>query len=253
MILQTAKQHFDEDIHRANAILEHAFDIECAQLKGDILRSAWMTAVGASDAFFCDAYADLVTRTLRAKEREPHGDLRDKLNNLKVPVVAVLNTSNGWRWRMAAREIIEKENVLSIKQIKDLLNIFCRDGHKLLTQETIESWILHESSLNRLFGMSRSEYNQKQGQAKNKAKKSALDHLTRRMQTIFQRRHDCIHNCDRPKIAIQRISYDMTRKAIEDVDFVVNRCTDHLRNEFSPYLTSRGFSGATRNFVGAKS
>lgn len=251
MILQTAKQHFDEDIQRANAILAHALGLPDSRLKEDLFRAAWMTGVGASDAYFCDAYADLVTRTLRAKERQPNGDLQDRLNNLKVPVVAVLNSTSGWRWRMAAREIIEKENVLSIKQIKDLLNIFCRDGHKLLTQETIENWILHDNVCQRHFGISKHQYNQKQGSAKSKAKKVALEHLGRRMQSIFQRRHDCIHNCDRPKYAIQSITEDKTRKALEDVDFIVCRCTDHLRNEYPLYLNSRGFTGSTRNFVGA--
>lgn len=132
LVLGTAKQHFDEDIQRARDISAHAAALQAGRLRDDLFRSSWMTAVGASDAFFCDAYADLVTRTLRAKDRQPDGNLQDKLNNLKVPVIAVLNTSNGWRWRMAAREIIEKENVLSIKQIKDLLNIFCRDGNSCL-------------------------------------------------------------------------------------------------------------------------
>lgn len=238
-------------MQRAQDIRIHAVALPDGRLKDDLFRSSWMTAVGASDAFFCDAYADLVSRTLRAKDHQPDGDLQDKLNNLKVPVIAVLNTTNGWRWRMAAREIIEKENVLSIKQIKDLLNIFCREGSKLLTQDTVEAWILHAEMRQRLFGINQPQYNQLQGAAKNKAKKLALEHLGRRMQSIFQRRHDCIHNCDRPKYAIQAITEDKTRKAIEDVAFLVNRCTDDLRAEYPQYLISRGFSGATRNYVGA--
>lgn len=103
----------------------------------------------------------------------------------------------------------------------------------------------------RHFGISQQQYNQKQGGDKNKAKKLALEHLGRRMQSIFQRRHDCIHNCDRPKYAIQAIKEDKTNKAIEDVAFLVNRCTDHLRGEYPQYLAARGFSGATRNYVGA--
>lgn len=99
MILGTAKQHFDEDVQRSNAIHAHAIGLENGLLKDDLLRKAWMGVVGASDAFFCDAFADLVTRSLRAKERQPDGNLQNKLNNLKVPVIAVLNTTNGWRWR----------------------------------------------------------------------------------------------------------------------------------------------------------
>ena len=210
-----------------------------------------MTGVGASDAFFCDAYADLITRTLRAKERQPSGNLQDKLNNLKVPVVAVLNSNSGWRWRMAAREMIEKESVLSIQQIKDLLNIFCREHHKLLTQETVEDWTLHPDMRQRHFGISRQAYQRTLAADKAKAKKSALEKFGRRLQSIFQRRHDCIHNCDRPHSAIQGITADSTQKALEDVSFLGNRCIDHMRHEYPQYLAHRGFNGQTRNYVGA--
>ena len=188
-----------------------------------------MTGVGASDAFFCDAYADLISRTLRAKASQPDGQIQDKLNNLKVPVVTVLDCSNSWRWRMAAREMIEKENVLSIQRIKDLLNIFCRDRHKLLTRETVEKWILHADTMQRHFGISRHGYQQTPTPDKATAKKNALEKFGRRMQSVFQRRHDCIHNCDRPKLAIKAISANATQKALEDVSFLVNRCIEHMR------------------------
>ena len=251
MILGTAKQHFDEDIQRARDVHAHAIGLGNGRLKDDLLRSAWMIAVGASDAFFCDAYADLITRTLRAKERQPSGSLQDKLNNLKVPVVTMLNSSNGWRWRMAARDLIEKESVLSIQQIKDLLNTFCREKHKLLTQDTIESWIMHADMKQRHFGMSQNAYQHTPAADKDKAKKKALDAFGRRMQSVFQRRHDCIHNCDRPRSALQAINQDIVLKAIDDVAFLANRCTAHLRGEYTQYLDGRGFSGQTRNYVGA--
>lgn len=251
MILGTAKAHFDADILRARNILTHAAGLNALLLKGDLLRSAWMVAVGASDAFFCDAYADLITRTLRAKERQPNGNLQDRLNNLKVPVIAILNTTNGWRWRMAAREMIEQESVLSIKQVKDVLNVFCRERHKLLTSETIEPWILHPDMKQRHFGISRHAYQHIPTRQKSTAKKSALECFDQRMQEIFQRRHDCIHNCDRPKTAIQNISLDATKKALDDVAFLVNRCTAHMSAEYVNYLTDRGFTGQTRNYVGA--
>jgi hypothetical protein len=247
----TAKQHFDEDLQRAREVHAHAVALGVGRLRDDLLRSAWMMAVGASDAFFCDAYADLITRTLRAKERQPSGSLQDKLNNLKVPVVTMLNSSNGWRWRMAARDLIEKESVLSIQQIKDLLNIFCREKHKLLTQDTIEAWILHPDMRQRHFGMSQHAYQHTPAADKDKAKKKALEAFGRRMQSVFQRRHDCIHNCDRPRSALQSINPDVTLKAIDDVGFLVGRCIHHLRDEYPQYLTGRGFSGQTRNYVGA--
>lgn len=249
MILGTAKQHFDEDIVRARAICDHAHGLPEGLLKDDLLRSAWMASVGASDAFFCDAYADLVSRTLRAKAHQRSGNLPDRLGNLRVPVVAVLNSASSWQWRMAARELIEKESVLSIREIKALLNLFCRENHKVLTKETVESWILHANSRQRHFGITRPQYRATAGPTRNKAKEVALEKIGKRVQVLFQRRHDCIHNCDRPKMALQTITSDATEKALEDVVFLVERGTDHIRAEYPQYLRDRGFTGATRNRV----
>ena len=124
MILQTPKTHFDQDIQRAKDILAHMNGLPAGQLKNEISRLAWMTAVGALDAYFCDAYGDLIARTLRAKQHEPMINMQNRLENLMVPAVILIrrNQNDGWRWRMVAREIIEKDNVLSILKIKDLFN-----------------------------------------------------------------------------------------------------------------------------------
>ncbi len=54
---------------------------------------------------------------------------------------------------------------------------------------------------------------------------------------IIQRRHDCIHNCDRPKMAPQPLVKGGTViKVIEDVEFLVNRCDDHINVEFREFL-----------------
>ena len=251
MILETAKSHFEEDIQRARAIRDHADGLADGMLKGDLLRSSWMIGIGAADAFYCDAYADLVSRTLRAKTFQRSGRLPDRLGGLRVPVVAVLNSANSWQWRMAARELIEKESVLSIKEIKSLLNLFCREERKLLTKDTIESWVTHADSRQRLFGMNRTAYNATTGGERDNAKETALGKFGKRIQVLFQRRHDCIHNCDRPKLAVRPISSEETRKAIDDVVFLVERSAEHLRDEYPHYLAARGFTGVTRNRVGA--
>lgn len=251
MILKTAKSHFDEDIQRAHTIRIYANGLVGEPLKGDLLRSSWMMGVGAADAFFCDAYADLVARTLRAKKIQSSGNLTDGLGGLRVPVVAVLNSANSWQWRMAARELIEKKSVLSIEEIKSLLNHFCRTGHKLLTKDTIEPWINHADSRQRHFGFTRAAYNAKVGAARNSAREAALKKFGERIQTVFQRRHDCIHNCDRPKMTVQSLSSVQARKAIDDIAFLVERSTEHLRNEYPHYLAAKGFNGVTRNRVGA--
>jgi hypothetical protein len=62
-MLATAKEHFNEDIGRARALVAHAETLPEGLLRGDVLRGAWMMAVGATDAYFSDAYADFARRT----------------------------------------------------------------------------------------------------------------------------------------------------------------------------------------------
>ena len=124
-MLDTAISHFLDDIKRAKSLLVHARTVPVGVLRDDILRAVWMMSVGACDAYFSDAYADLVSRTIRAKELEPSIPIPDRLNNLKVPVIAILRPANGgWRWRMAARELIEEENVLSLMKGRQLFKFF---------------------------------------------------------------------------------------------------------------------------------
>jgi hypothetical protein len=246
----TAKQHFDQDMARAEAILAHSNALADGVLKDDLLRAAWMMGVGACDAYFSDAYADLIARTLRAKEAQKAINIPDRLNSLKVPVIAILSgATNGWRWRMAARELIENENVLSLDKIRSLFNQFFRKGHKLLSQETIETWILHKDAKQRLFGISKTAYRASVGAGRATAKSSAVDSFHKCFEGIFQRRHDCIHNCDRPKVALQQISAKEVRDRLVDIKFLVCRCHEAFLTEFPIYLTDLGFSAATRNSV----
>jgi len=249
-LLITAKRHFDEDIQRARDVLAHARQLPAGRLRDDTLRASWMMAVGACDAFFCDAFSDLVSRALRAKDLEPRIEIPGRLGNLRIPAMAVLRqASGGWRWRMAARVLMEDESVLSIEKIKSLFNQFCRDSTKLLTPRSIEPWLIHASAKQRLFGISRQNYQVLPVAQKPSARYAATAKFTDRFDVIFQRRHDCIHNCDRPKVSLQPISPSVVEKAISDVEFLVTRSHQTLSAEFTTYLTSLGFSGQTRNQV----
>lgn len=250
-VLQTAKAHFDEAIARADALLAHAPALPEGTLRDDILRSAWMMASGASDAYFCDAYADLLSRVLRAKELQPKLKLTSKLSSLRIPVATLVGQSNGWRWRMAARQLIEKESVLSLREVKEFLRRFCRSNNDLLAEKTLEPWIIHADATKRLVGITRNNYNAAVNDAKTKARKAAGQHIERRIDSIFQRRHDCIHTCDRPKTALQGVTQDDTQKAVKDLTFLVARCHEHLTAEFPQFLIELGASGQTRNQVGA--
>jgi len=250
-MLATAIEHFDEDIQRSSDLCQHGQTLQPSVLRDDILRGAWMFAVGACDAYFSDAYADLIARTLQAKNIESNIQIPDRLNKLKIPVVAVLRQSGGgWRWRMAARELIENENVLSLEKIRALFNLFFPDDGKLLNKCTIEGWILHRDAKSRFFGITKSRYRSiQQSRSKGKAQENALKHIEDHFKQVFQRRHDCIHNCDRPKVALQRIADRGVKKKIEGVEFLVRRCHESFMLNFPIYLAELGFSSVTRNRV----
>lgn len=108
--------HFDTDLARARALVNNAALVPACT--DDMLHSALMFAVGACVAYFADSYADLISRAFREKELEPAVAIPDRLGNLRMPVTAILRptTMPGWRWRIAASELVEKENVLSFDQ-----------------------------------------------------------------------------------------------------------------------------------------
>lgn len=257
MILQTPINHFNEDIQRAKDLRVYADGILAGTIKNDILRAAWMLAVGSLDAYFCDAYGDLLARTFRAKRAQPAIELPKKMKNITVPIPVVLdnNLDGGWAWRMIARNLIEKDNVLSVTKIKDLFNVFFREGHKLFNSDgaPLHRWIERQQTMNRLFGFQRTQYRKANLPAKSVLRKSAIKQLEERMSMIFQRRHDCIHNCDRPKTAVvdRNITSTYVRDVISDIEYIVKRCQEDLVTEFPIFLTDLGFNAVTRNSVGS--
>lgn len=254
MRLRTAKKHFIEDIKRSKAIFEHARSVTNKNLQDDILRSSFMFSVGALDAYFCDAFGDLVSRTLSALEKEPSIPIMDNFGSLTVPAVVLLKSAptDGWRWRMTARAMIEKENVLSITQIKKLFNRFFEDSNKLFSQTRVEGWMIHGRATSRVFGIARKDFIPLTSAVRKTAINDGIKALNSRYENLFQRRHDCIHNCDRPKVApqaIQRIG--SIKNMINDIEFLVDRCHEELSDEFPKFLNRCGFSALTRNQVGA--
>src|SRR5579863_8877984 len=126
--------HFQQDISRAGAMVAHADSLPNATaaeqlLRADLLRSGWMFAVGALDAYFCDAYTDIVAATIIAKSRHPALTLPEFFQDIRFPVRAILEpyaNNVNWRWRMAARKMMERENVLSLSAVQTLFNKFFR-------------------------------------------------------------------------------------------------------------------------------
>lgn len=250
-ILLTARKHFEDDIKRATSLRKCTKVQTDVGLTDDILRASWMMAVGAADAYFCDAYGDLISRTLRAIELQPEITIPDRLMKLRIPVVAVVQGGqDGWRWRMASRELIEDESVLSLNKIRELFGqFFSSRSKRVLRHDTIKPWLMHQDARVRCFGITPAKYRNLSQKRQKQARSEAMKKFEGRFEMIFQHRHDCIHNCDRPKVKPQPIAAETVRKIAEDIQFLVTRMHETLREEFPTYLKHLGFSGVTRNRV----
>src|SRR5262249_55576555 len=142
------------------------------------------------------------------------------------------------------RRMMDRENVLSLEEIRSLFNKFFREDHKLFG-DVLEDWILHPDAKKRAFGVTRSAYNAMTPAEKNTARREAKRQMYERFGDLIQRRHDCIHNCDRPKMAPQALTLGGTvLKVVQDVEFLVNRCNDHINSEFREFLNATGCPGA---------
>lgn len=244
----TALQHFNGDVARVRALIAHAEtlprgNIHEEMLRSDILRSAWMFAVGALDAYFSDAYTDVVAESIISKSRHPAMELPDFFYDVKFPVRAVLEpyaANINWRWRMAARRMMDRENVLKLATIQSLFNKFFRNGYRFFG-DVLDTWITHPHAKKRLFGITGAAYGRLVRSARDNARSLAREQLEERFGAIFQRRHDCIHNCDRPRVSPQPLKLGGTvLKVVQDVEFFVARCDAHINSEFRQFLLRCG-------------
>ena len=245
----TALLHFDDDIQRAQAIVTHADTLPHAtdeekRLKSDLLRSAWMFAVGALDAYFCDAYTDVIAAMAISKSRQATVSLPEWAYDIKFPLRAVIEEydNSNWKWRMAARKMMVRENVISLPAIQTLFNKFFRKRYKFF-QDMFDLWMSRPDAKIRLFGILPKNYAALSVSDKTAAREKAVDQFKERFDTIFQRRHDCIHNCDRPKVSPQPLDKCGTvLKVIQDIEFLVRRCDEHIITEFRQFLVDVGCS-----------
>lgn len=91
----TALSYFHQDIGRASALVAHAAPLPQGTpaeklLRGDLLRSAWMFAVAALDAYYCDAYTDIVAATIIAKSHHARLVLPEFFHEIRFHVRAIL-------------------------------------------------------------------------------------------------------------------------------------------------------------------
>ena len=212
-----------------------------------------MFAVGALDAYFCDAYTDIVAATMIAKMRHPPMILPDFFNEIRLPVRALLEpypSNPNWRWRMAARKLMERETVLSLEAVQNLFNKFFRLGQRFFG-DVLDRWIAHPEAKKRVFDINQPTYIALPPADKDAARRTARGRMQDRYREILQRRHDCVHNCDRPRVAPQALKFTSTvLKVIEDVEFLVSRCNEHIDAEFRQFLLRSGCPAAIVNQAG---
>jgi hypothetical protein len=244
----TALNHCRQDLARARTLVAHADSLPTGTpgerlLRADVLRSSWMFAVGALDAYFCDAYTDIVAATIISKSRHPPLTLPEFFHEIRFPVRAILEpyaNNLNWRWRMAARKMMERETVLSLAAIQNLFNKFFRPGQRFF-RDLLPDLIVHSEAERRVFGVSAATFNALAPNLRGQAVADAQVQFEHRFRSIFQRRHDCIHNCDRPRVRPQPL--DLANVAvfvIEDVEFLVQRCDEHITREFRQFLLGTG-------------
>lgn len=258
---KTALKHFKEDISRARSIFDHAKTIRVHNkstviLRDDLYRAAWMMAVGAMDAYFSDAYSHCVACTLRAKQLQvrPVIKLPNRIEDLKIPVSHILkkyDKRQNWAWRMAARQLMERESVLDLEEVKRRFNAFSEGDRRFMADGTVDAWVQLGSAKSRLFGKNFLTYltlptgTTSELNAQKQARGLVKRHFESRFHEIIQRRHDCIHNCDRPKTSPQSIRPVHVKHAMEDIEFLVTNFDTWVDREYIDCLTRLGSTATT--------
>lgn len=229
----TFRKHFEDDIGRVESLLELAAGSAPAMRKGtrqlDVRLGAVAMAVGAMDAYFCDAYVDCLTARLRSYKVHGH-ELPVAYANRKLPTAALLrpvqSSRPNWALRMAAREVMERENVLDLESAKGLLNPVLPKGEKLWP-DSMEPLI--RLDWKRLTGTRWADYKKLQSDKDRAgARATAAGVMKKRLASTIQYRHEWIHNCGRPKETVMKLSNGQARERVRDIREVISVVDDHL-------------------------
>lgn len=225
----TPRSHFDDDISRAWALhgLAVATEHTNSALAEDTGRVAIAFGVGAMDAYLCDAFTDTLARCLKQCRREKQA-LPNGYKKLELPIGPLMTDYPqrvNWGLRMAARALMERDNLLRLSRLRDLFNPALPKGQKLW-DDVAQNYV--HLDRRRLTGIKRDDYAALTGDAKAKAPKKAAAAVLLRIGEIVQRRNDIAHNCDRPKTAKQPLTLPSAKKMLVDVRDFVTILDDHL-------------------------
>ena len=181
------------------------------------------------DAYLSDAYVSLLVATLSAFREGSVAALPSGLHKETLPIGPLLArrypARANWGLRMAARSRMDRENMLQITRVKEMFNPFLPAGEKLWN-DLIASYAA--LGRKRLTLWTAAELAEVHGERLAGRRKESIATLLRRIGGIVQRRHDIVHNCDRPKVAIQAMSLGQGRGMVADVRDFVRILDSHL-------------------------
>lgn len=228
MTTWTPRRHFDDDVRRAEGLLSLG-EATGGAVGDDALRQAVAMAVGAMDAYLCDAYVDILVHTVRAVRDGSVPRLVGSFADESLPLGPLLGTAYShrpdWALRMAARQRMEKDNMLQVSRIKEMFNPALPAGEKLWHDLIPEYAKLGRK---RMTTWTWAEIDGESGDEREKRTKKAISTLLSRIGGIVQRRHDVVHNCDRPKVAVQTLTAGQARAMVKDVAEFVTVLDDHI-------------------------
>lgn len=233
---KTYRKHFDEDIERAQQMLNLADRYEAddgdTQIFRDVRYAGVAMAVGAMDAYFCDAYVDCLATSLKHYVRGQYpGELPSVYANRELPAGVALDTSRQhrplWALRMVARRIMERENMLSSSRVKDEFNGILPTSHKL--------WVgiidaLIDLGKRRFTGVTPADLRGKKGKDREQLTKKATKCFLDRLTNTIQWRHDWAHNCGRPKLRVDHFTKLQAKARLSEIRDFVEIFDDHLEN-----------------------
>lgn len=229
---QTARKHFEDDFQRVESIFKHGCELISNGVRPtgeDLLRHSVAMAVGALDAYLCDAYIDTLTRTLRAYRKGTLPRLPAAYAKTLLPAGPLLarhyQVRHGWTLRMAARQAMEKDNLLRVGRLKDLFNPALAPGQKLWLDLLPIYLALGRRRLTKHL---QAEIAGARPADRPELRKTSASTILIRVGSIVQRRHDIVHNCDRPKNAIQDMRRNSAKGMLNDLSGFIRILDDHL-------------------------
>ena len=242
-----AFRYFSEDIGRARAIHAHATSLivptVAPLLRDDLYRSAWMFAVAAFDAYLCDAFSYCLQHTLTLKSRHAGMVLPTSItnisNNLPSPRVRV------HKFRDQCRAYMEKKSMQKMDIIgKQFANFTSPRG--FFEPSNLDRVIADPVSNARVWGanhrayLSRNPLVPADAVAMQAARDLCSSHCEAYFQDLIQRRHDCIHNCDRPNRVVRSITGVGVNKTLSDIETFIGEYDGWIARQFPVWLAQIG-------------